>query len=243
MERSRLPARAVPGQLPLRLGRRRDCATVSARGRSLPPPACARSWNARSTAPRSTPTGEYPTQVIDGLRELGAFGMKIPKEYGGLGLNQLEYSRAIEICGRYDGNIVALLSAHQSIGVPQPLKLFGTEEQKKRYLPRCAAGAISAFALTETEVGCDPGAARDARRAHARGRLRAERREAVVHERHVRRAARGHGAHARQAHQRVHRRDELARRRGRAPLPLHGPARARERRHRASRTCACRRRT
>jgi len=100
--------------------------------------------------------GKYPEEVIDRLRELGAFGMKIPKEYGGLGFNQLEYSRALEICGRYDGNICALLSAHQSIGVPQPLKLFGTEEQKHKFLPRCAKGAISAFALTEPNVGSDP---------------------------------------------------------------------------------------
>jgi alkylation response protein AidB-like acyl-CoA dehydrogenase len=100
--------------------------------------------------------GEYPVQVLDSLKRLGAFGMKIPKEYGGLGFNQLEYARALEICGRYDGSITALLSAHQSIGVPQPLELFGTEEQKRRYLPRCAAGAVSAFALTEPDVGSDP---------------------------------------------------------------------------------------
>jgi hypothetical protein len=100
--------------------------------------------------------GEYPPQVVEGLRKLGAFGMKIPKEYGGLGFNQLEYTRALEICGRYDGNVTALLSAHQSIGVPQPLKVFGTEEQKQRFLPRCARGAISAFALTEAQVGSDP---------------------------------------------------------------------------------------
>jgi alkylation response protein AidB-like acyl-CoA dehydrogenase len=100
--------------------------------------------------------GEYPKEVIDGLRRLGAFGMKIGKEYGGVGLSQLEYARALEICGRYDGNIVALLSAHQSIGVPQPLKIFGTEAQKQKYLPRCAKGAISAFALTEVNVGSDP---------------------------------------------------------------------------------------
>ena len=48
-----------------------------------------------------------------------------------------------------DGSLTALLSAHQSIGLPQPLKLFGTPEQKQKYLPRLAAGAISAFALTE----------------------------------------------------------------------------------------------
>ena len=58
--------------------------------------------------------------------------------------------------GGYCGNLTALISAHQSIGVPQPLILFGTEEQKKKFLPRFARGEISAFALTETGVGSDP---------------------------------------------------------------------------------------
>lgn len=101
-------------------------------------------------------TGEYPEKVIDGLRRLGAFGMKVPKEYGGLGLTIAEYCKVMEMVGSADGNIGALLSAHQSIGVPQPLKLFGTPEQKKKYLTRCAAGAISGFALTEPHVGSDP---------------------------------------------------------------------------------------
>ncbi len=101
-------------------------------------------------------TGEYPESVVDGLRKLGAFGMKIPKEYGGLGFNQVEYGKVMELIGACDGNVSALLSAHQSIGVPQPLKLFGSKEQKKAYLPRCAAGDISAFALTEHDVGSDP---------------------------------------------------------------------------------------
>jgi alkylation response protein AidB-like acyl-CoA dehydrogenase len=101
-------------------------------------------------------TGEYPDHVIDGLRKLGAFGMKIPKEYGGLGFTQREYQKVMHLLGSYDGNLSALLSAHQSIGVPQPLKLFGTEEQKQRFLPRCAKGEISAFALTENQVGSDP---------------------------------------------------------------------------------------
>lgn len=101
-------------------------------------------------------SGEYPEHVIDGLRKLGAFGMKIPKEYGGLGFTQTEYQRIMQLLGAVDGNLSALLSAHQSIGVPQPLKLFGTDEQKKKYLPRCAAGEISAFALTENQVGSDP---------------------------------------------------------------------------------------
>jgi alkylation response protein AidB-like acyl-CoA dehydrogenase len=101
-------------------------------------------------------TGEYPPRVIDGLRKLGAFGMKIPTAYGGLGFTNTEYNRVMALLGSWDGNIAALLSAHQSIGVPQPLKLFGTEEQKKKFLPRCAAGEISAFALTEIDVGSDP---------------------------------------------------------------------------------------
>ena len=101
-------------------------------------------------------SGEYPPEVLDGLRRLGAFGMKISREYGGLGFSVSEYCRAMELVGSYDGNLAAVLSAHQSIGVPQPLKLFGTVEQKAKYLPRCAAGAISAFALTEPGVGSDP---------------------------------------------------------------------------------------
>ena len=100
--------------------------------------------------------GDYPEEVVTGLRRLGAFGMKISKEYGGLGFSQVEYARIMELLGSRDANLSALLSAHQSIGVPQPLKLFGSEELKKKYLPRCAAGEISAFALTETNVGSDP---------------------------------------------------------------------------------------
>ncbi len=101
-------------------------------------------------------TGEYPPEVVAGLAELGAFGLKIPKEYGGLGLTHPEYVRVMQLLGGSDGNVAALLSAHQAIGVPQPIKLFGTTEQKKRFLPRCAKGAISAFALTELTAGSDP---------------------------------------------------------------------------------------
>jgi alkylation response protein AidB-like acyl-CoA dehydrogenase len=103
-------------------------------------------------------SGEYPPKVVEGLKKLGAFGMKIPREYGGLGFTQTEYDTAMKLLGATDGNVTALLSAHQSIGVPQPIKIFGTPEQKKNFLPRCAAGAISAFALTEPEVGSDPSA-------------------------------------------------------------------------------------
>jgi alkylation response protein AidB-like acyl-CoA dehydrogenase len=100
--------------------------------------------------------GEIPDALIKRLAQMGAFGIKVPKEYGGLGLSQLNYCRAAMLLGSVDANLTALLSAHQSIGVPQPVKLFGTEEQKKTYLPRVARGEISAFALTETSVGSDP---------------------------------------------------------------------------------------
>jgi len=100
--------------------------------------------------------GKIPPRVIQRLAELGAFGMKIPKEYGGLGFTQREYGDAMKLITSKDGNLTVLLSAHQSIGVPQPLKLFGTKEQKKKYLPRLARGAVSAFALTEAHVGSDP---------------------------------------------------------------------------------------
>jgi alkylation response protein AidB-like acyl-CoA dehydrogenase len=100
--------------------------------------------------------GKVPPQVVKRLAEIGAFGIKIPKEYGGLGFSQREYSEAIKLVTSQDGNLTTLLSAHQSIGLPQPLKLFGTPEQKKKYFPRLARGAVSAFALTEADVGSDP---------------------------------------------------------------------------------------
>lgn len=100
--------------------------------------------------------GKVPPEVIDGLKQLGCFGLKIPTEYGGLGFSQASYNRIISLCATHESSIGVLLSAHQSIGVPQPLKMFGTPEQKKRYLPRLARGAISAFALTEPGVGSDP---------------------------------------------------------------------------------------
>ena len=100
--------------------------------------------------------GKVPPEVIDGLRKLGAFGIKIPVEYGGKGLSQLMYTRAIAMAASVCGNVTALLSASQSIGVPVPLKLFGTPEQKKKYFPQLAKGAISAFALTENNAGSDP---------------------------------------------------------------------------------------
>ncbi|MER6617358.1 acyl-CoA dehydrogenase family protein [Streptomyces xantholiticus] len=97
-----------------------------------------------------------PDEVINGLRELGALGMKIDPKYGGLGLTQVYYNKALALVGSANPAVGALLSAHQSIGVPQPLKQFGTAEQKQKFLPRLARSDISAFLLTEPDVGSDP---------------------------------------------------------------------------------------
>ncbi|WP_043683557.1 acyl-CoA dehydrogenase family protein [Streptomyces xylophagus] len=97
-----------------------------------------------------------PDEVINGLKELGALGMKIDTKYGGLGLTQVYYNKALALAGSACPAVGVLLSAHQSIGVPQPLKLFGTDEQKAEFLPRCARTDISAFLLTEPDVGSDP---------------------------------------------------------------------------------------
>src|ERR1043166_5450474 len=101
-------------------------------------------------------TGQIPEEYVDELRAMGAFGIKIPKEYGGLGLHYSSYVKAMAMVTSKDGSLTALLSAHQSIGLPQPLALFGTEEQKRKYFPRLAKGEISAFALTEVDAGSDP---------------------------------------------------------------------------------------
>lgn len=99
---------------------------------------------------------KIPDEYVKVLAHLGVFGMKIPSQYGGLGLGQVGYNRALMLIGSVHPSLGALVSAHQSIGVPEPLRQFGSEEQKKAFLPRCAKGAISAFLLTEPDVGSDP---------------------------------------------------------------------------------------
>src|SRR5919202_5034168 len=101
-------------------------------------------------------TGKMPPEMLRGLADLGCLGLTIPKEYGGLGFSKTNYHRVLELVGSYCNVLALTLSAHQSIGVPQPLLLFGTEAQKREWLPRIARGAISAFALTEPQVGSDP---------------------------------------------------------------------------------------
>jgi alkylation response protein AidB-like acyl-CoA dehydrogenase len=99
--------------------------------------------------------GELPEPILKTLAQIGAFGIKIPKRFGGLELTQSEYQKIATLSASYDASLTVLLSAAQSIGVPEPLRLFGTEEQKAKYLPRLAQGEISGFALTERNVGCD----------------------------------------------------------------------------------------
>lgn len=100
--------------------------------------------------------GEFPPHVIPRLAELGALGINLPKEYGGLGFTKTDYCRVMELSNAYEGSLMGFLSPHQSVGVPECVKLFGTDEQKREYLPRCAKGEVSAFALTEHDVGSDP---------------------------------------------------------------------------------------
>ncbi len=102
--------------------------------------------------------GKIPAELIAKLAEMGAFGMKIERKYGGLEFSQAEYSAVMKLLGSRDANLSALLSAHQTIGVPQPLRMFGTRAQKEKYLPRIANGAITAFALTEAKAGSNPAA-------------------------------------------------------------------------------------
>src|SRR5262245_29295342 len=78
-------------------------------------------------------TGDIPESYVQELRDIGAFGIKIPREYGGLGLSYSSYTKAIALVTTKDGSLSALLSAHQSIGLPQPLKLFGNDQQKAKF--------------------------------------------------------------------------------------------------------------
>src|SRR4051795_2017928 len=82
---------------------------------------------------------KIPEDVVEGLKEMGALGMKIPTEYGGLGLSQVYYNKALAMAGVWHTALSTLLSAHQSIGVGEPLRQFGTEEQKRKWLGGGAA--------------------------------------------------------------------------------------------------------
>src|SRR6202012_974291 len=99
---------------------------------------------------------KIPDHVVAGLKSVGALGMKVSEEYGGLGLSQVYYNRALALTGVWHASLSTLLSAHQSICVAEPLRMFGTDEQKRKWLPLVARDKISAFLLTEPDVGSDP---------------------------------------------------------------------------------------
>lgn len=99
---------------------------------------------------------EIPRWVIDRLFDLGVLGMTIPREYGGGGLGITSYNRVLERIGRTCGSTAVMVSAHQSIGC-KALMLFGTPDQKSRWLPHLAKDWLSAFCLSEPNVGCDAG--------------------------------------------------------------------------------------
>src|SRR5436305_4873644 len=99
---------------------------------------------------------KIPDHVVQGLKDIGALGIKVYAEYGGLGLSQVYYNKALMLAGTYHASLSTLLSAHQSIGLAEPLRLFGTDEQKRQWLPKVATTHVSAFMLTEPDVGSDP---------------------------------------------------------------------------------------
>jgi alkylation response protein AidB-like acyl-CoA dehydrogenase len=100
-------------------------------------------------------TAKIPDSVIQGLFSIGAFAMKIPREYGGLGFSYQNYGRALTLIAGWSNILALTVAVPQSIGIAMPLLLFGSEEQKRRYLPIVAREAVSAFALTEPLTGSD----------------------------------------------------------------------------------------
>ncbi len=189
-----------------------------------------------------------PDEYVKGLADLGCFGIKIPAEYGGLGMSQVTYGRALMLVGSVHASLGALLSAHQSIGVPEPLKLAGTPEQKRAFLPRCARGAVSAFLLTEPDVGSDPARLRtsatptedghyvlDGTKLWTTNGVVAELLVVMARVPEARRERGGIAAFVVEADAPGHHR--------RTPQRVHGPARDRERGHATSTRCACRPRT
>src|SRR5206468_11600667 len=100
-------------------------------------------------------TAKIPEAVLKGLFELGAFGMKIPKEYGGLGFSFPNYGRVLTLIASWSNTLSLTVAVPQSICIAMPILLFGNEQQKRTYLPRVAREDISAFALTEPITGSD----------------------------------------------------------------------------------------
>ncbi|XP_032643416.1 very long-chain specific acyl-CoA dehydrogenase, mitochondrial-like [Chelonoidis abingdonii] len=95
------------------------------------------------------------TATLEGLKEMGAFGLQVPEELGGIGLTNTQYARVVEVVGVHDLGVGISLGAHQSIGF-KGILLFGTQSQKEKYLPKLASGeTMAAFCLTEPSSGSD----------------------------------------------------------------------------------------
>ena len=143
-------------------------------------------------------TKSFPYELVAKMGELGWMGIPFPEEVGGSGGTTLQYAIAVEELTRADSSVAITMCAHTSLGT-QPIYLFGSDEQKQRYLPDlCAGRKLGAFGLTEPEAGSDAGNVRT--RARARGRrLGRRRRQAVHHQRRHRhlRPRRDHRAHRR----------------------------------------------
>ncbi|MFT4623110.1 MAG: acyl-CoA dehydrogenase family protein 9 [Myxococcota bacterium] len=104
--------------------------------------------------------GEFPPELIEELKEFGAFGLVIPEEFGGMGFGATAYSRTLQQIGKHDASVAVTIGAHSSIGM-RGLLLFGTDEQKARFLPALATGEqIAAFCLTEPGAGSDAASVR-----------------------------------------------------------------------------------
>ena len=181
---------------------------------------------------------KIPEAAIDGLKSLGALGMKVPEQYGGLGLSQVYYNKALALAGTWHSSLATLLSAHQSIGVAEPLMLFGSDEQKQKWLPQGGQGPHLRLPAHGARRGLGPRA--PGLDGHPdRGRLPAQRPQAVGDQRRDRRHRRRHGPgpegrrRPQGRHQRVRARLLDRRRDRREPQRLHGPARDRELRDRA----------
>src|SRR4051794_40807139 len=102
----------------------------------------------------------FPYEIVAELAELGLMGMTIPEEYEGAGADTLSYAIAIEELTRIDSSVAITVAAHHSLGT-LPIFYFGTEEQKREWLPRLASGErLAAVGLTQPGAGSDAGAAR-----------------------------------------------------------------------------------
>ncbi|NER09618.1 glutaryl-CoA dehydrogenase [Muriicola jejuensis] len=120
----------------------------------------ARQWVKRDISPiieEYAQKAEFPTQIIKGLAEIGAFGPYIPEEYGGAGLDQISYGLIMQEIERGDSGVRSTASVQSSL-VMYPIFAYGTEEQRKKYLPKLATGELmGCFGLTEPDHGSNPG--------------------------------------------------------------------------------------